>query len=885
MADKFLNYTALTEFLTKVKSWSNDRFATKAVASSDSNGLMSSSDKDKLDGIAPGATANVGTITGISMNGTVKGTSGTVDLGTVITAHQDISGKANKSDIPTKVSQLTNDSGYTTNTGTITGIKMNGASKGTSGVVDLGTVLTAHQDISGKADKSDIPTKVSQLTNDSGYTTNTGTITGIKMNGASKGTSGVVDLGTVLTAHQDISGKVDKINITAQGTQAVYPIKINAQGQITAYGSAVSIPAAVAVKGDAESSYRTGNVNLTKANIGLGNVGNFKAVSTAASQGLTDTEKSNARTNIGAGTSSFSGSYTDLSNKPGNASTSSAGFMSSDDKTKLNGIATGAEVNQNAFSNVVVGSTTISADGKTDSLTLVAGSNVTLTGDATNDKVTIAATNTWRGIQNNLTSDSTSDSLAAAQGKALKALVDGKANASHTHSADNILGGYLNIHPENSPTLIPFMNNDIAYLLKRGGSAIVKYDGTTQQSIDISNCFDASPSYWTMNPTGITTIVIELTLHKTFTWTNTVYVDFGSGSWRPTTVKIEAMNINYSGDTWAQKYNNTNNSSGHCYVLISHTPVGASSAGGGFNKLRFTFSGWVTPTNFRIAQLGVYTYGSAGLRETFLPRDGGHVFGPIYPASNNSANLGSTSNYWGNAYITNINGVAVGSSPKFTDTTYDSKTAASGGTDVSLVTTGEKYTWNNKQNALVSGTNIKSVNGNSLLGSGNITISSGVSITDIYPVGSIYMSVNNTDPGTLFAGTTWERIQDSFLLSAGSTYTAGDTGGSATHSHTFTGSAVTSGGSSAANTGGTTLTTNQIPSHNHSISNFGQDNRGANGWLATYFNGSTTTGNTGGGQSHSHSMAHTHSVTASGSVGDGNNMPPYLVVYMWKRTA
>lgn len=42
----------------------------------------------------------------------------------------------------------------TTNAGTITGINMNGASKGTSGVVDLGTVITAHQDISGKADKS-----------------------------------------------------------------------------------------------------------------------------------------------------------------------------------------------------------------------------------------------------------------------------------------------------------------------------------------------------------------------------------------------------------------------------------------------------------------------------------------------------------------------------------------------------------------------------------------------------------------------------------------------------------------------------------------------------------------------------------------------------------
>ena len=66
----------------------------------------------------------------------------------------------------------------------------------------------------------------------------------------------------------------------------------------------------------------------------------------------------------------------------------------STEKSKLSGIATGAEVNQNAFSNVVVGSTTIAADSKTDSLTLVAGSNVTLTPDATNDKITIAATDT-----------------------------------------------------------------------------------------------------------------------------------------------------------------------------------------------------------------------------------------------------------------------------------------------------------------------------------------------------------------------------------------------------------------------------------------------------------------------------------------------------------
>lgn len=60
-------------------------------------------------------------------------------------------------------------------------------------------------------------------------------------------------------------------------------------------------------------------------------------------------------------------------------------------KDKLDGIASGAEVNQNAFSNVVVGSTTVSSNGKTGSITLVAGNNITLTPDNTNKNIEIAA--------------------------------------------------------------------------------------------------------------------------------------------------------------------------------------------------------------------------------------------------------------------------------------------------------------------------------------------------------------------------------------------------------------------------------------------------------------------------------------------------------------
>ena len=68
------------------------------------------------------------------------------------------------------------------------------------------------------------------------------------------------------------------------------------------------------------------------------------------------------------------------------------GLMSADDKKKLSGIAGGAEVNQNAFSNVKVGSTTVAADSKTDTLELVASGATKITPDATNDKITISST-------------------------------------------------------------------------------------------------------------------------------------------------------------------------------------------------------------------------------------------------------------------------------------------------------------------------------------------------------------------------------------------------------------------------------------------------------------------------------------------------------------
>lgn len=82
--------------------------------------------------------------------------------------------------------------------------------------------------------------KSSDITNWNSKTSNTGTITGIKMNGDSKGTSGVVDLGTVITAHQDISGKVDKVSGKGLSTNDYTTDEKNKLGGIAA-GAEVNV--------------------------------------------------------------------------------------------------------------------------------------------------------------------------------------------------------------------------------------------------------------------------------------------------------------------------------------------------------------------------------------------------------------------------------------------------------------------------------------------------------------------------------------------------------------------------------------------------------------------------------------------------------------------
>lgn len=117
-----------------------------------------------------------------------------------------------------------------------------------------------------------------------------------------------------------------------------------------------------------------------------------------------------------------------------------------------------------------------------------------------------------------------------------------------------------------------------------------------------------------------------------------------------------------------------------------------------------------------------------------------------------------------------------------------------------------------------------------------------------YPVGAIYLSVTDANPAALFGGT-WERIGGRFLLGADDNYAAGSTGDGAAH----------------------TLTADEMPRHSHEADNFNASGN-ATPFMAVQaqdkkgFGGNVQTMYAGGGKAY-------------------NNMPPYLTVYMWKRTA
>lgn len=154
-------------------------------------------------------------------------------------------------------------------------------------------------------------------------------------------------------------------------------------------------------------------------------------------------------------------------------------------------------------------------------------------------------------------------------------------------------------------------------------------------------------------------------------------------------------------------------------------------------------------------------------------------------------------------------------------------------------------------------------------------------LLQVYPVGSIYMSVNTANPGNLFGGT-WEswgtgKVPVGVDASDVNFNSVEKTGGKKTH----------------------TLSTSEIPTHNHGAGTLTTKSAGSHTHKLKYTGSETSSGtahgwiNADGTSNLSNAMtsagAHTHTISGNtDDTGKGsahNNLQPYITCYMWKRVA
>ena len=229
-----------------------------------------------------------------------------------------------------------------------------------------------------------------------------------------------------------------------------------------------------------------------------------------------------------------------------------------------------------------------------------------------------------------------------------------------------VRGGAIDVHPENGGTIIGYYTNDLAFMLKRGGSCVAK-NVTQSTSIAVNeNWFDASPSYGSFTVTAVTDVVqIIIKSPVKYDWGTSGGIGFGAAAWRAKSVKFElgysptntgsASNPD-SDIVWVTRINVTNNSQG---LVYTNNFTGPSVSEGGtsstsWSYIRITLTDWNNTTP-RIAQIFSVNFGSAGMHNAFLSRSGGTVYGTITPYANNSYYLGSSTNKWAGVYATTFN--------------------------------------------------------------------------------------------------------------------------------------------------------------------------------------------------------------------------------------
>ena len=442
-----------------------DNDTTYEEATTSSAGLMSASDKSKLNGVAAGAEVNQNAFGNVKVgNVTIAADSKTDTLTVTAGSNVTLTPDASADSVTISATDTTYSSATQSAAGLMSAAdkkKLDGIAEGatasdentTYSISKTGSTVTltgSDGSTSSFTDAdttySDATTSASGLMSASDKTKLNGVATGAEVNQSAFSN---VKVGSTTVA---ADSKTDTLELTAGSNITLTPDasadKITIAATDTKYNAATTSTAGLMSAADKAKldGIEEGATNSTDSNTTYSISKSGSTVTLTGSDGTTS-------------------SFTDANTTYSNATTSSAGLMSADDKTKLNGISSGAEVNQNAFSNVKVGSTTVAADSKTDTLTLTAGSNVTITPDASSDAITIAATDTTYGAA----SQSSAGLMSAADKKKLDGIAEGATasvdtNTTYTLTQDSTDGHKITLTPSTgSATTITIPDNNTTY--------------------------------------------------------------------------------------------------------------------------------------------------------------------------------------------------------------------------------------------------------------------------------------------------------------------------------------------------------------------------------------------------------------------------------------
>lgn len=234
--------------------------------------------------------------------------------------------------------------------------------------------------------------------------------------------------------------------------------------------------------------------------------------------------------------------------------------------------------------------------------------------------------------------------------------------------------GIINNHPESANrTMLAYYVNGLSGFTNRGGNILLR-NATKSSSSWVDQLFDGYTDYFQYRLTNKTDVVeFILQLPKEYTWTNTIGIGFGTGSyWGCKSIKTElgyisTTSTNYkvaptednwttinSEITWKTLETKTFTTAPDVYTVADSGPTAGDSSSKPFNYMRITLTDFVT-TSPRIAGIWVNSAGDKGLAESYLTRDGSvGLYGDLLPDLNDKVRLGSSSNYWSAIWTNNL---------------------------------------------------------------------------------------------------------------------------------------------------------------------------------------------------------------------------------------